>query len=106
MPTRASRSDSETCAGHLSSAPMVRLTVVVALITVMRAAASIGLKAAYKHGPMARRAKTPHWLSAARERGRTGNDWLLRALGRAGAVEGGLVADAISAGRVRVDGKV
>ncbi len=55
---------------------------------------------------MARRAKTPRWLNAARESGRTGGDWLLRALGRSGALPASELAAAIAAGRVRVEGKV
>jgi len=52
------------------------------------------------------RGKTPRWLSAARESGRTGGDWLLRALGRAGALPPSELESAIAGGRVRVDGKV
>lgn len=55
---------------------------------------------------VARRARTPKWLAAARESGRTGADWLSRALGRAGAVPPEEVESAIASGRVRVDGRV
>lgn len=55
---------------------------------------------------VARRAKTPRWLDAARESGRAGGDWLLRALGRAGALPPEELEAAIASGRVRVDGRV
>ncbi|MBL8954398.1 MAG: rRNA pseudouridine synthase [Myxococcaceae bacterium] len=55
---------------------------------------------------MPRRAKTPKWLNAARESGRTGGDWLLRALGRSGALPASEIEGALAAGRVRIDGKV
>ena len=49
------------------------------------------------------RQRTPKWLRAARA-GASG-DWLARALGRLPAVEDGRTEDAITAGRVRVDGE-
>src|SRR3954470_13963126 len=55
---------------------------------------------------MARRAKTPGWLNAAREANRGGTDWLSRALGRAGALAPEEIEPALAAGRVRVNGKV
>jgi 23S rRNA pseudouridine2605 synthase/16S rRNA pseudouridine516 synthase len=53
-----------------------------------------------------RRAKTPKWLSAAREANAAKGDWLARALGRAGALPPAEVEAAIAAGRVRINGKV
>jgi 23S rRNA pseudouridine2605 synthase/16S rRNA pseudouridine516 synthase len=55
---------------------------------------------------MPRRAKTPKWLSAAREANAAKTDWLARALGRAGALPPSELESAIAAGRVRVDGNV
>ncbi|MBK7857371.1 MAG: rRNA pseudouridine synthase [Archangiaceae bacterium] len=55
---------------------------------------------------MPRRAKTPGWLTAAREANRPGTDWLARALGRSGAVHPSELEATLAAGRVRVDGKV
>ena len=45
-------------------------------------------------------------MAAAREGGRTGGDWLARALGRSGAVPPEELEATISSGRVRVDGHV
>jgi 23S rRNA pseudouridine2605 synthase/16S rRNA pseudouridine516 synthase len=55
---------------------------------------------------MARRAKTPGWLSAAREANRASSDWLSRALGRAGALAPEELESAIASGRVRVNARV
>jgi pseudouridine synthase len=55
---------------------------------------------------VARRAKTPKWLAAAREAGEAKGDWLARALGRAGVVPKNELAAALAQGRVRIDGKV
>ncbi|MFZ5467975.1 MAG: pseudouridine synthase [Myxococcota bacterium] len=59
---------------------------------------------------MARKAKTPKWLQAAREAGKAGvvkekPDWLARALSRAGVMPLADAEAAIGAGRVRVGGK-
>lgn len=56
---------------------------------------------------MARPRKPPKWLEAARQRPPGGgNDWLARALSRAGALPFGDAEAAVRAGRVTVDGRV
>ena len=55
---------------------------------------------------MARQAKTPKWLEAARVGGSAKADWLSRSLGRAGALPLPEAEAAIKAGRVRIAGKV
>lgn len=56
---------------------------------------------------MARPRKLPKWLEAARQRPPgEGDDWLARALSRAGALPFGEAEAAVQAGRVTVDGRV
>ncbi|NPC52620.1 rRNA pseudouridine synthase [Corallococcus sp. AB032C] len=60
---------------------------------------------------MSRKQRTPRWLEAARRRGPEtpagpGADWLSRALGRAGVLPRTEAEQAISDGRVEVDGRV
>ena len=56
---------------------------------------------------MARHSRTPKWLQAARARqGAPANDWLLRALGRAGILPQLQAEEALRDGRVKIDGRV
>lgn len=56
---------------------------------------------------MARKAREPRWLTAARRRGaQEAQDWLVRALGRAGVLPRAEAEAAVRAGRVEVDGRV